>query len=41
MHTDMITVAIESKKIVSNEVKDNQVLLLTYYEKKKTNELFD
>ena len=40
MHTDMTAVTIESNKIVSNEVKDNWVLLQPSYGK-GLNELFD
>ena len=39
MHADMTTVTIQSNKIVSNEVKDNQLLLEQSY-RKKPSELF-
>ena len=37
MHTDMTAVTIESNKIVSNQVKDNQKLLELSYGGEKTN----
>ena len=40
MYTDMTAVTIESNKIVSNEVKDNRVLLQPSYGE-GLNELFD
>jgi len=35
MHADITAVTIQSNKIVSNEVKDNQVLLEPLYGKKE------
>ena len=35
MHTDMTAVPIQSNKIISNKVKDNEVLLEPSYEKTK------
>ena len=37
MHTDMTTVTIQSNKIVSNEVKDNEVLQEPCCRKNQTN----